>query len=128
MDLLLDTHALLWLLNGSSELSSTARSAIAEGQNRKLWSIASLWEITIKVGKRRLDVGQPLSEFFKEIERSQMLQQLPIVSAHLSQLETMPLHHGDPFDRLVVAQALSEDCTLVSKDGLLGDYGVKRLW
>ncbi len=128
MRLLLDTHALLWGLNNAPELSDPARAAIDDPNNEKLLSIGSLWEVAIKVGKGRLVLEQPLPQFFALIENHRSIRVLPIQTAHLLWLASLLPYHRDPFDRLMVAQAHSEKCTLVSKDTLLDAYGVSRLW
>ena len=128
MRLLLDTHTLLWLLSGAPELSIGAREVIFDARNEKWLSIVSLWEITIKVGVGKLRLREPLADFLVQVETNQMIRLLPIQSAHLLRLESLPLHHRDPFDRLMAAQALSEGCTLVSIDSILDAYGVTRLW
>lgn len=128
MRLLLDSHTLLWLLKGTSELSQKARETISDADNEKLLSIGSLWEISIKVGKGRLELDRPLSDFLAWVENHPRIRLLAIQSPHLLWLASLPAHHRDPFDRLLVAQALSERCTLVSRDGMLDAYGVSRLW
>jgi PIN domain nuclease of toxin-antitoxin system len=128
MKLLLDTHALLWMLSDAPELSATAKAAISDARQDKLLSVASLWEITIKVGLQKLTLGQPLHMFFKRLEIGHFIQLLPIETEHLLRLESLSQYHRDPFDRLIIAQALSEDCTLVSSDSTLDAYGVSRLW
>ena len=128
MKLLLDTHALLWMLSDAPELSTTAKAAISDARNEKLLSVASLWEITIKVGLRKLPLGQPLDVFLARLESSRFIRRLPIQTAHLLRLESLPHHHRDPFDRLIVAQALSEDCVLLSADRNIDAYSVTRLW
>ena len=128
MRLLLDTHALLWLLKGSSELSHEARGAIFDAENEKLLSVGSLWEISIKAGRERLELGRPLPEFFTWVENHPHIRLISIQTAHLLWVASLPPHHRDPFDRLIVAQALSERCTLVSQDTQLDAYGISRLW
>ena len=128
MKLLLDTHTLLWLLDGNSKLSTGALAEIGDGRNEKWLSVVSLWEITIKVSLGKLHVGQSLRELFTRIEQTRTIRQITILPVHLLQLAALSHHHGDPFDRLIVAQALSENCILVSKDERLDNYGVHRLW
>lgn len=128
MKLLLDTHTLLWLLTGSADFSRKAREAVADTGNEKLLSVGSLWEITIKVSKERLEFDRPLADFLTWVQTHPQIQMLPIRPPHLLWLATLPHHHRDPFDRLIVAQALSEECTLVSRDTQLDAYGVSRLW
>ena len=128
MRLLLDTHTLLWLLSGAPELSAGARRVIFDAGNEKLLSIVSLWEITIKIGTGKLHLYEPLADFLTSLEIHGVIRLLPIQTVHLLRLEPLPLHHRDPFDRLIVAQALSEDCILVSSDIQLDAYGVRRIW
>lgn len=128
MRMLLDTHAFIWLLNGDSALSLAALAAISDGRNEKLLSIGSPWEITIKASLGKLTLGQTLQEFLTRIEQTRTIQPLAIRPAHLLQLAALPQHHRDPFDRLIVAQAMSENCILVSRDERLDVYGVQRLW
>ena len=87
-----------------------------------------MWEITIKVSKGQLELDRPLPDFLAEIENHPNIQVLPIQWTHLLWLSTLPHHHRDPFDRLIIAQALSEKCTLVSRDAPLDAYGISRLW
>lgn len=128
MKLLLDTHVLLWMLIDAVELSVASQRAISDARNEKLLSVVSLWEITIKVSLGKLDVGAPLERFLAELEAHPMIRLLPIETPHLLQLATMPQHHRDPFDRMIVAQSLNENCTLISKESRLDAYGIKRLW
>ena len=128
MRLLLDTHALPWGLDDAPELSGAARAAIDDSNNEKLLSIGSLWEISIKVGRGRLELAQPLPQFFARIKGNRNIRLIPIQTDHLLWLASLPQHHRGPFDRLIVAQALSERCTLVSRDTQLDAYGISRLW
>ena len=128
MRLLLDTHTLLWLLKGTTELPQNAREVIFDADNEKLLSVGSFWEISIKVGKERLELDRPLPDFLVGVENHPYIRLIPIQTAHWLWLASLPHHHHDPFDRLIVAQALSERCTVVSKDGILDAYGISRLW
>ncbi len=128
MNLLLDTQAFLWFLWDDPRLSATARTLIEEPANRKLVSIASCWEIAIKVGLRKLSLGESSATFLpREIARNNFdLQSISL--AHATAVETLPLHHRDPFDRLLVAQARIEGIPIVSADPVFDSYGVTRLW
>ncbi len=128
MRLLLDTHTLLWLFKGAAELSPNAREVIFDADNEKFLSVGSLWEISIKVGKERLELDRSLPDFLAGVENHPYIRLVPIQTTHLLRLASLPHHHRDPFDRLLVAQALSERCTLVSRDTLLDAYGISRLW
>jgi PIN domain nuclease of toxin-antitoxin system len=128
MRLLLDTNAFLWMALGSQDLSPTAGRAIADGGNEKRLSVVSLWEIAIKTGIGKLELREPFADFLARVNTMRMLERVPVADAHLLAYAALPMHHRDPFDRMLVAQALSEDFTLVSSDPALDAYGVRRLW
>ena len=128
MKLLLDTHVFLWMSLDAPPLSRQARDLLADTDNVLLLSAASYWEIAIKVslGKYRLD--EPLEDFVnRELEKNSM-QILPIEPRHAAQLASLPFHHRDPFDRMLIAQALVERVAVVSRDVALDGYGVHRVW
>jgi PIN domain nuclease of toxin-antitoxin system len=126
--LLLDTHAALWFLAGDPRLSSRARAVIEIAANERLFSIASAWEIAIKVSLGKLSLSAPFEDLVPGQLQSNGMTVLPIRPEHLSQLVGLPLHHRDPFDRLLVVQALVESAVLVSADPLLDPYGISRIW
>ena len=128
MNLLLDTHAVLWFLTGSSSLSTRANQYIEDGSNAVWVSPASFWEIAIKIslGKYRLD--EPLADFMNREMTQNAFSVLNITYEHADRVARLPFHHRDPFDRLMVAQALEENLCLVSADSALDAYGVRRLW
>jgi PIN domain nuclease of toxin-antitoxin system len=128
MRLLLDTHAFLWFVWGAPELSSKARSLIEDRGNQSFVSIASLWEIAIKVGIGKLVLARPLDSFLIERLDGNGFDTLPIERSHIVRLATLPIHHRDPFDRLLVVQCLAEAMPLVSADSAFDAYGVQRLW
>lgn len=128
MNLLLDTNALLWFVTNHSRLSATASQALSNAANQKIVSIASLWEITIKVGLNKLPIALPLDDFINQHLWPSRVLLLPIETSHLLTLSTLPLHHRDPFDRLIAAQALEENLPLVSSDSALDVYGIQRIW
>jgi len=126
--LLLDTHVLLWFLRDDPQLSRAANSEIEDASNRKLVSVASCWEIAIKAGSGKLKLKESAAVLLgREIPRN-YFDLLPITLAHVTLVETLPPHHKDPFDRLLVAQVMVEQATLVSADEQLDSYGVARLW
>lgn len=128
MRLLLDTHAFLWFITDDPQLSAAARTLIADPANEVLVSPASYWEIAIKVRLGKYPLSVPYLTFITQgIDRNDF-KVLPIEPRHTDLLTTMPLHHRDPFDRLLVAQALVEAIPLVSNDPALDAYGVNRLW
>lgn len=124
MKLLLDTHALLWWLSDDGRLGQGPRTLIADPGNDILVSVVSLWEIVVKlrVGKLEADIGA--------IERAiarDGFQRLAITPAHLVVLADLPLHHRDPFDHLLIAQALDEDALFVSEDQNMPLYPVRLM-
>jgi PIN domain nuclease of toxin-antitoxin system len=126
--LLLDAHALLWFLDDNPQLVPTAKALIEDPANQKLVSVATCWEIAIKVGLKKLDLGEPATTFLLRELATNRFDLLGIELAHATFVETLPAHHKDPFDRLLVAQALIEQLPLVSADAILDQYGVTRLW
>lgn len=123
MNLLLDTHALLWWLDDSPELSNKARKAIADEANAVYVSAASVWEISIK---RALGKLQTPPGLLREIERHRF-SPLSISLPHAHEVERLPHHHADPFDRMLIAQARLEKLTLVTRDRNIRRYRVARL-
>lgn len=128
MRLLLDTHAFLWWQADDPRLSSTARDAIGLASSTVLVSAASAWEIAIKAGLGRLDLPEPPEVYVPDRIARSGFEELPISSRHALRVATLPQHHKDPFDRLLVAQAEIEGARLVSRDRLLKPYGADLLW
>ena len=127
MKLLLDTHAFLWYMAGDERLSRRARRAMDADDAELILSAAAVWEIAIKVKLGRLTLPDSVEEYVTEkIEAG--LQTLPVDWQHAAAVEKLPLHHRDPFDRLLVAQALTEGLPLVTGDPALRAYGVKVIW
>lgn len=127
-DLLLDTHAVLWFFWDDARLSGRAKTLMEDADNRKLVSIASCWEIAIKAGLGKLDLGEPSRSFLsREIARNNF-ELLPISLDHTTMVEGLVQHHRDPFDRLLVAQATAARLSLVSADAVFDQYGVSRMW
>lgn len=128
MRVLLDTHALLWIVADSPRLSPAVRQSAGDPTIEKLVSIASLWEIAIKVQLGKLELGMPFDGLIDLIQSRALAVILAISPAHVTRLRRMEFHHRDPFDRMLVAQALTENLPLASADALLDAYGVQRLW
>jgi PIN domain nuclease of toxin-antitoxin system len=128
MRVLLDTHALLWIVADSPRLTPAARRMAGDPAIVKLVSIASLWEIAVKVRLKKLEHGKEFDDLVGLIESQKLAEFLPITPAHVKRLRHLEMHHRDPFDRMLVAQALAENLTLVSADTSLDAYGVQRLW
>lgn len=128
MRLLLDSHVFLWWVNDAPELSAKARAAIRKGQNACFLSVASVWEMAIKVSTGKLALSQPVERFIPEQLAANSFRLLEIDFRHVARVESLPFHHRDPFDRLLVAQAMSEKMSVVSADAALSEYGIKRIW
>jgi PIN domain nuclease of toxin-antitoxin system len=130
VNLLLDTHTFLWLVVGSPNLSAAAQVAIADPANELFLSVASVWELAIKVSspKQRLQLTDPLDLYIAKWTAAYQLKLLPVQSAHALRVVGLPNHHRDPFDRILIAQALVEGMTLVSGDGKFAAYAVPILW
>lgn len=128
MTLLLDTHGFLWFCQGDPLLSVSAKALIENPANRKLVSVASCWEIAIKAGLGKLTLGEPSRTYLPNALARTGFDLLGISLAHATEVEGLPLHHRDPFDRLLIAQALIEVVPIVSGDGAFDAYGVQRLW
>ena len=124
MRLLVDTHAVLWWLGNDSRLPAAARSLIAEPENELLVSIASLWEIAIKRKLGKLEVRDDLPEVILR----EGFRWLPISPAHAWAVRDLDLHHRDPFDRVLVAQATLEGVPVISTDARLTAYGIDVRW
>jgi len=126
--LLLDTHAFLWWVGASRGLSRKARSAIGSARNECLVSVATAWEISIKVSLGSLRIEGALDRFLPEQIAANGFQPLAIELKHAARVATLPFHHRDPFDRLLVAQALEEDLAIVTVDPVFERYGARRVW
>lgn len=128
MRCLLDTHTYLWQINASPDLSLNARNLVDDRDNDVYLSIVSLWEIAIKIGVRKLHPEPSFLELAMEIPLKLGFETQEITPQHLDTLSRLPLHHRDPFDRLLVAQCLAEQMAIVSNDRALDAYGIERLW
>lgn len=128
MAVLLDTHTVLWYAFGSPNLSSFARKLIDDPAEEKYLSIASPWEVGIKVSSGKLAVAQPVDVFFADQIRRLSLRLLPVSLAHVACVATLPFHHRDPFDRMLAAQSMTENIAIISADAILDAYGVTSLW
>lgn len=128
MHALVDTHAFLWFVADDPRLSAAALDLMRDTSNGLSLSIASAWEIAIKVGRGRLKIDAPLDELFTIVPRQLSMDLLQIKPPHLVTVAQLPDHHRDPFDRLMVAQCLNEDILIISSDSAMDAYDVQRLW
>lgn len=128
MRILLDTHALLWFVEGSPNLSARAHALIDDPTNQKVVSLISLWEIAIKHSLGRLALSLPLNQYIATHLTPSKVEQLTLEVPHLLTFAQLSWHHRDPFDRMLVAQAITEKIPLISADTALDAYPVQRLW
>lgn len=128
MKLLLDTHTLLWFLRNDSRVGTNAKAALLNPANERWLSPISLLEIAVKLSIGKLTLHAPFGMLFPAQLEANRVQLLAIQSGHAEKVASMPLPHRDPFDRLIVAQALVEDMTLLSVDAVFDAYGVSRIW
>ncbi len=128
MRLLLDTHTFLWFIMGSPNLSAAARSLIEDAANEKFVSVASLWEIAIKLSIGKLNLSAPFDVLISQQLSLNGFELLNIEIDHTAVVATLPFHHRDPFDRLLVAQAAVEKMSIISIDPVFDAYPVSRLW
>jgi PIN domain nuclease of toxin-antitoxin system len=128
LELLLDTHALLWWLDGDTRLSEPAAAAIGNPSTRVFVSAASAWEIGTKVRIGKLPGAVEVAERFTDIIRSQNFDLLPISVEHARKAGLMPGEHRDPFDRMLIAQSQMEGLDLVSNEALFDRFGIRRVW
>ncbi len=128
MKLLLDTHALLWFATNDAQLSRTADSVIADSQNEVFVSPASYWELAIKVSIGKYPLSVPFETFIRNAIDGNQFQILAIEPKHVAEVCSLPHYHRDPFDRLIIAQAIVEQMTVVSSDKEFRAYPITRLW
>ena len=129
MKFLLDTHTFLWMLKNDSPLSDRARELLRDMNNDLFLSVVSPWEVAIKIGSGRFSLTQePLAHFFREQMVLTSVRLLQLGLAHIELVSKLPHHHKDPFDRMLIAQAITENMTIISADKAFDAYGVDRLW
>ena len=127
MNILLDTHTFLWYLEDSKRLSSKAAELLEDPSNTLRLSIASLWEISIKLGLGKLSLQNSFSEL-EEVLQQLKIEVLPITFSDTECYLNLPLHHRDPFDRILVAQAINHSLVLISRDVAFEAYDLQRVW
>ena len=127
MNNLLDTHILIWFIEGDNKLSDRARKSIERNDVFNFVSIASLWEIAIKVSLGKLELKTPFSKISKQILNNGF-QILPITFQDTLSLTELPFHHRDPFDRIIICQSFTNKLSVVSKDKFFKDYSVSVIW
>lgn len=128
MKLLLDTHTFLWFIMGNSSLSADARAWIEDQANEKFLSVASLWEIAIKVSIGKPGLAAPFDTLISQQLSANGFELLNLEVNHAAALIGLPFHHRDPFDRLLIAQAMVEQMQIVGTDSVFDAYPITRLW
>lgn len=124
MKLLIDTHVFIWLNEESTQLSKKVKELYRSREHEVYLSIASAWEMQIKAQLGKLDLAMPIDELVSKNIQENDIYLLPIDLSHIAQLEKLPQHHKDPFDRMIIAQAMVEDFI----DGVFADYAVPVIW
>jgi len=127
MRYLLDTHIVLWFFDEIEKLPESTYRSILDSTSEKYVSIVSAWELAIKIGTKKLDFDGGMSEFFRMIDDNGF-GLLPVRRKHIKTLETLPLLHRDPFDRLLISTAIVENLTLITADENIHKYDVSWIW
>ena len=128
MKILLDTQAFLWLSSNDKQLSKKAIKIFLDEKNNFTLSLASIWEMSIKCSLGKLSIQPSLERFVLDELQDNSIEQLPITFSHIIKVQSLPFHHRDPFDRLLIAQALIENLPILSTDAIFDQYGLKRIW
>jgi PIN domain nuclease of toxin-antitoxin system len=128
MRALIDTSTFLWTISDDDKLSGNARRFIADSENEIFLSVASLWEIAIKISLGKLELLLPFNRLIPEQLEQNSIAVLPIEIQHLSKIIDLPFHHRDPFDRLIIAQGLSEQLPVITPDAAFGRYSIHLIW
>jgi len=127
MKLLLDTHAFIWFVDNDVRLLHKTKNQIEDINNTILISIASLWEIAIKISLGKLEISESIERII-ELIADNGFEILPILPEHIIKISRLEFHHRDPFDRIIIIQGLNENLQIVSKDEIFDKYGVNRIW
>ncbi len=128
MDLLLDTCILIWWTNNPSKLSPKVNQLLIDPKNSLFLSYVSVWEIQIKSQLGKLELSLPIAKIVRDQQDTNDLQMLPIELKHIYGLENLPHHHRDPFDRLIISQAIEKNIPILSSDSVFEKYSVQCIW
>jgi PIN domain nuclease of toxin-antitoxin system len=128
MKVLIDTHVLIWWAGDTNQLSPLVRDMLADPQTEPILSIVSIWEMQIKISLGKLSLQMDLPTLVEDEVSRNIFSLLPIELKHIYGLNDLPLHHKDPFDRLLIAQSMLEKMPIISIDEKFDAYGVQRLW
>ena len=127
MRILIDTQAFIWFVENDKQLPTMIKKELEDFDNSLIISIASLWEMTIKISLGKLHLGCDIEEMIDKVYRNGF-EILPILPEHIIKLSTLDYFHRDPFDRIIISQGLSENMVIISSDKVFDDYGVRRKW
>jgi PIN domain nuclease of toxin-antitoxin system len=127
MNLILDTHAFIWFVEGSMELSQNAKNSILDTDNIKYVSVASFWEMSIKVNQGKLSLKSPFESIMEDIVENGFIL-LNVNFEHLGENSKLPWHHRDPFDRLIISQSNIEGMSIISRDSEFKNYTANNIW
>ena len=128
MKYLLDTHTFLWIIDDSENLTDKVRKIYLDGANEIYLSVASIWEMAIKISLNKLSIRGQLEKFIDRHAIENNIRLLSIQPHHIFPIEKLPFHHRDPFDRLLLSQCIQEKMYLLSKDEEFDKYGIHRIW
>lgn len=128
MKFLIDTNTLLWIVTNDKKLSKTANKLYLNSENLIFVSLASIWEMAIKISLKKLSIEEPLKDFIHTQIKRNDIRILNIEPEHILLLENLPFHHRDPFDRLIISQSMNENIPLLSSDKVFDRYPIKRIW
>ncbi|HHT9138601.1 MAG TPA: type II toxin-antitoxin system VapC family toxin [Candidatus Wunengus sp. YC60] len=128
MKLLLDTHTFLWFIMGNTKLSDNARKLMEDTDNEKLLSVVSIWEMAIKASLGKLSFAEPFEVLIPQQLKLNGIELLNIKTEHAAIITTLPFHHRDPFDRLLIAQSMVERLPILSADINFDNYPIERVW
>lgn len=128
LQLLLDTHTFIWLAVNPTRLSARAATLIQDPRNMLYLSLSSIWEMQLKLQTGKLHFNLPLPQLVADHQQTNGIRLLPLAPTHIYALDQLPFHHKDPFDRLLIAQALIEQLPLLSADTIFTAYPIQLLW
>ena len=128
MKYLIDTHTFLWIISNDQKLSEKAKNLYLHTENIIFFSLASIWEMVIKISLKKLSIEEPLKDFVQSQIKGNDIKILNIEIKHILSLENLPYYHRDPFDRLIISQSMNENIPLLSSDTVFDLYPIKRIW
>ena len=128
MKYIIDTHVVLWIIDNNSQLSQKVKEIYLDENNEILLSMASIWEMAIKISLKKLEIPGTLSDFVKYHIIANNIRILDIRLSHIYRIENLPYHHRDPFDRLIISQSIDENIPIISSDFRFDKYEIDRIW